>query len=52
MIVGPMGEIIYQKEFEPDIFTYSFKKGSLIEARQHFPFLKDADNYIILNKEE
>jgi len=52
MIVGPMGGIIYQKEFEPDIFTYSFKKGSLIEARQHFPFLKDADNYIILNKEE
>lgn len=49
MIVDPLGETIYHKENDEDIFTCTLKKESLISARQKFPFLKDADNYIILN---
>ena len=47
MIVDPLGEIIYQKENEEDIFTYTLQKEKLNEVREKFPFWKDADSFSI-----
>lgn len=49
MVIDPLGEIIYHKEFEEDIFTFTFHKEYLLDIRSHFPFLKDADGYVILD---
>jgi predicted amidohydrolase len=46
-IIGPLGEMIYQKDDEEDIFTYTLEKEKVIETRNHFPFWKDADGFII-----
>ena len=45
MIVDPLGEILYQKANEEDIFTYTLQKEKLIEIRERFPFWKDADEF-------
>ena len=47
MIVDPFGEIIYQKSKDEDIFTYTLQKEKVVEIRDHFPFWKDADSFII-----
>lgn len=47
-IIGPLGEMIYKKSFDEDIFTYTLSKQQLDESRQHFPFLADADHFKIL----
>ncbi len=47
MIVDSLGEILYQKNKEEDIFTYTLKKEKIDEARQRFPFWKGADSFII-----
>lgn len=47
MIVDPLGEIIYQKNKEEDIFTYTLHKETIQEIRNHFPFLNDADSFFI-----
>ncbi|MEP6927786.1 MAG: nitrilase family protein [Ginsengibacter sp.] len=47
MIVDPLGKVLYQKENEEDIFTYSFQKEKLDEVRSKFPFWKDADSFYI-----
>ena len=45
MIVDPLGEILYQKANEEDIFTYTLQKEKLNEVREKFPFWKDADEF-------
>jgi len=47
MIVDPLGEILYQKTNDEDIFTYTLQKEKLKEAREKFPFWKDADSFNI-----
>ncbi len=47
MIVDPLRKILYHKENEEDIFTYSFQKEKLDEVRNKFPFWKDADSFNI-----
>jgi omega-amidase len=47
MIIDPLGEIIYNKEDDEDIFTYTLTKESLDEVRTKFPFWKDADEFFI-----
>jgi len=47
MIVDPMGAIVYEKEGEEDIFTYTLSKENVSKVRQQFPFWKDADSFII-----
>ena len=46
-IIDPLGEIIYQKDEEEDILTYTLEKEKVTETRKHFPFWKDADGFII-----
>ena len=47
MIIDPLGEILYHKTNEEDIFTYTFQKEKLFEVRNKFPFWKDADSFNI-----
>lgn len=47
-IIDPMGEIIYQKNHDEDIFTYTLQRSRLEEVRKNLPFLKDADKFQVL----
>jgi predicted amidohydrolase len=49
MIVDPMGKILYTSVHEEDIFTYTLTLQQLNEVRDRYPFLKDADPFIIGN---
>jgi len=46
-IIDPLGEIIYQKNKEEDIFTYTLQKEKVTETLNQFPFWKDADSFRI-----
>jgi predicted amidohydrolase len=47
MIIDPLGEILYGKESEEDVFTYTFEKEALNAVREKFPFWQDADLFHI-----
>ena len=49
MIVDPLGELLYQKPGEEDVFTYMLSKEKLDEVRNKFPFWRDADAFELLN---
>ena len=53
MAVDPMGEILYCKKDEDDVFTVTLDKSHLEKVREKFPFWKDADVFkiIITNSE-
>jgi predicted amidohydrolase len=51
MIIDPMGEILYQKKEDEDIFTITLDKVPLETVREKFPFWKDADGFQIIDKE-
>ena len=38
MIIDPLGEIIYLKNKEEDIFTYTLQKEKVDEVRNHFEY--------------
>jgi predicted amidohydrolase len=52
MIVDPLGEVLYAKKNEEDIFTITLKKDHLDTIREKFPFWKDADQFQVLNNDE
>ena len=45
MTIDPLGEILYSKKDDEDIFTYTLQKERLAEIRNKFPFLNDADSF-------
>ncbi len=47
MVVDPMGEVLYTKKDTEDIATITIEKEKLETIRSKFPFLKDADGFII-----
>jgi omega-amidase len=47
-LIDPMGEIIYRKSHDEDVFTYTLQRERLEEVRKNIPFLKDADAFTIL----
>jgi len=47
MIVDPMGETVYHKLHEEDIFTITLHKSKLEEVRNKLPFWKDGDRFVI-----
>jgi omega-amidase len=51
MIIDPMGEVLYTKKDEEDIFTITLDKTHLQTIREKLPFLKDADGFQIINEE-
>jgi omega-amidase len=52
MIIDPLGETLYHKKDEEDVFTISLDKSHLQAVREKLPFLKDADGFMIINEEE
>jgi predicted amidohydrolase len=44
-LIDPLGEIIYRKSHDEDIFTTTLERSRLDEVRKNFPFLKDADKF-------
>jgi len=44
-LIDPMGEIVYRKSHDEDIFTATLQRSRLDEVRTKFPFLKDADKF-------
>ncbi|MGQ0740262.1 MAG: amidohydrolase [Bacteroidota bacterium] len=52
MVIDPMGEVLYTKKDEEDIFTITLDKSHLDTVREKFPFWKDGDRFMIINKEE
>jgi omega-amidase len=51
MVVDPMGEVLYTKKEEEDIHTIILDKAHLMAIREKLPFLKDADDFMILKEE-
>jgi predicted amidohydrolase len=51
MVVDPMGQILYTKKDEEDIFTVALDKEYLRSVREKLPFLKDGDGFRILESE-
>ncbi|HKB43917.1 MAG TPA: nitrilase family protein [Chitinophagaceae bacterium] len=47
MVIDPLGEILYHKKDEEDIFTITLDKDHLKTVREKFPFWKDADKFLI-----
>lgn len=52
MIIDPMGEVLYSKKDEEDIYTITLDKQHLNNIREKLPFLKDADGFVILKDQE
>lgn len=46
MVIDPLGEIMYCKENEEDIYTAILNRKDLEEIRNGFPFWKDADRFV------
>jgi len=49
MVVDPLGEVLYTKKGEEDIFTITLDKAHLDNIRAKFPFWRDADDFEIIN---
>jgi len=45
MVIDPLGEILYHKENEEDVFTLTLDREHLEKVRRQFPFWKDADPF-------
>lgn len=48
LIIDPLGEVLYHKADEEDIFTITLEKERLDDIRTKFPFWKDGDHFKIL----
>ena len=47
MVIDAMGEVLYEKEHDEDVFTITLSKEKLEEIRHKLPFLKDGDAFSI-----
>jgi omega-amidase len=47
MIIDPMGEVLFTKKDDDEVFTISLDKTHLDTVREKLPFLKDADGFNI-----
>ena len=52
MVIDSLGEILYHKKDEEDIFTITLDKDHLQTIREKFPFWKDADEFQIITISE
>jgi predicted amidohydrolase len=50
MVVDPLGEILYRKTDEEDIYTLTLEKEKIEKIRSKFPFGRDADKFMITNE--
>lgn len=52
MIIDPLGEILYTKKDDEDIFIIGLNSEHLETVRKKLPFLKDADGFMIINDQD
>jgi len=52
MVVNALGETLYHRADDEDVFTITLQKNSLEEIRNKFPFWKDADTFMIINSQD
>jgi omega-amidase len=48
MCISPVGDVVYYKPEDEDLYTFTLNPKDLESARTQFPFLKDGDNFSIL----
>lgn len=48
MCISPLGDVVYYKPEDEDLYTFTLTAKDLGTVREHFPFLKDADKFSIL----
>ena len=48
VVFGPLGETLLPPQDGANVFTLKLEKEPLLEARSHFPFLKDKDPFLML----
>ena len=48
MCISPVGDVIYYKPEDEDLYTFTLNPQDLHNARTQFPFLQDADEFKIL----
>lgn len=49
MIVNPLGEVLYHKAHDEDIFTIELHQHELQQIRQTLPFLRDGDYFNLIS---
>ena len=47
LIIDPLGEVLYHKADEEDVFTITLERERLEDVRAKFPFWRDGDSFII-----
>jgi len=47
-VFDPLGNALLAPVTEAGVYTITLEKEPLLEARSHFPFLKDADQFVLL----
>lgn len=47
MLIGPLGEIVIHHSSDETISTFTLSKETITETRSSFPFLNDADSFMI-----
>ena len=47
MCIGPLGDTVYYKPEDEDLYTFSINYIELEKVRRQFPFLKDSDDFEI-----
>jgi len=48
MCISPVGDVVYYKPEDEDLYTFTLQPKDLERAREQFPFLKDADKFSIM----
>lgn len=48
MCISPLGDVVYYKPEDEDLYTFTLNPKDLENARQQFPFLKDGDKFSLL----
>ncbi|HEY0055958.1 MAG TPA: amidohydrolase [Pedobacter sp.] len=49
MCIDPNGKTVYYKPNDEDLYTFSISIDEVVKARRLFPFLKDADDFKLLD---
>ena len=48
MCISPLGDVIYYKPEDEDLYTFTLNPQDLQKSREQFPFLQDGDKFNIL----
>lgn len=50
MVVNALGDVLYHKNHDEDIYTVTLQKEELTAVREKMPFWKDADSFLITHE--